>query len=45
MIEGCSIGHLVPAYFYDTFYKFDCLAASKSGHPCVSQEVKDHSAP
>lgn len=45
MVEGCSIGHLVPAYFYDGFYKFDCLAAGKSGHPCVSQEVVDRDAP
>ena len=44
-IEGCSIGHAVPAYFYHSFYKFNCLAAAQSAPPQVSKDVEDTSAP
>ena len=40
-IPECSIGHIVPAMFYDNFYKFDCLSIEKSAHPCPSAQIKN----
>lgn len=47
LIEGCSIGHFVPSYNYDDYYKFDYLKANSKEmiHPNVSADVIDYNAP
>lgn len=47
LIEGCSIGHYVPAYNYDDYYHFDVLKANSTEmvHPNVSADVTDFNAP
>ena len=46
-IEGCSIGHYVPAYNFDDYYKFDYLKANSKEivHPNISADVTDAEAP
>ena len=46
LIEGCSIGHYVPAYNYDDYYHFDVLKANSTErvHPNVSADVTDFNA-
>lgn len=47
LIEGCSIGHYVPAYNYDDYYQFDFLKANSTEmvHPNISDDVTDYNAP
>jgi hypothetical protein len=42
---GISIGHYIPTYLYDKYYKFDCLSMNKSDCPSISMDVKDYDEP
>lgn len=43
--SGISIGHYVPTYLFDQYYKFDCLSMNKSNCPSISDDVIDYDEP
>lgn len=43
--SGISIGHYVPTYLFDQYYKFDCLSMNTSNCPSISDDVIDYDKP